>query len=340
MSPPDLRQTQIFMTLAGLAYGKPSELPRYLAADKLTAGDLEPAFIPTEPTPPDNFAFLVRAKATGGYILAIRGTYPNPLSSAYWDDGDEDTPFGTLQPWPGAEARGAKVSAGTWRGFNNVLALSDGAATLAQTLLALPQGASLAVAGHSLGGTLAPVVALWLSERRADVDLLVAPFAGMTPGNLAFKSLFGIGAPLQDRVFRTNNSLDTVGYGWDRTLSTWSFYQPHPRGGVLVQALLLFTAIRLWFYGFAAIGFEKKLPGQVNPPATKSELIAYVIENLEQHLPATYLKLLGAPPLPFDVGFGSVVTEDLTLTPATLAKRGRGRKVYYAEAAVMHRMGP
>ena len=40
------------------------------------------------------------------------------------------------------------------------------------------------------------------------------------------------------------------------------------------------------------------------------------------------------------VGFGSVVTEDLTLTPATLATRGRGRKVYYAEAAVMHRMGP
>jgi hypothetical protein len=213
----------------GRASGAPAQLPRYLSQDTLTAGDLDPVWIPQEASPPDNFAYLVKSRATGAYTLAIRGTYPNPLSSAYWDDGNEDTPFGQMQTWPGAEGIGAKISAGSWRGFQNLMALTDGTRTLESVLGGLAPDAKLGVTGHSLGGTLSPVVALWLNERRKDIDLVVVPFAGMTPGNLAFRSLFGIGAPLQGRVFRYNNTLDTVGYGWDRVLATWSFYRPRRR---------------------------------------------------------------------------------------------------------------
>ena len=42
MSAPDLRQAQILMTLAGLAYGQRSELPRYLAEDALTTASQIP----------------------------------------------------------------------------------------------------------------------------------------------------------------------------------------------------------------------------------------------------------------------------------------------------------
>jgi len=136
MSAPDLRQAQILMTLAGLAYGQRSELPRYLAEDALTAGDFELVWTPDAAQSPDNFALLVKSKTTGGYALAIRGAYPNPLSSAYWTDGEEDSPFGTMQPWRGAEKIGAKVSAGTFRGFQTLVNLSDGTRTLASSLKA------------------------------------------------------------------------------------------------------------------------------------------------------------------------------------------------------------
>lgn len=58
------------------------------------------------------------------------------------------------------------------------------------------------------------------------------------------------------------------------------------------------------------------------PPTISSELVAYVIENLHQHMPDTYLALLGAPALPFRIGFGPyVVKASASASPETLVRQ-------------------
>jgi hypothetical protein len=108
--------------------------------------------------------------------------------------------------------------------------------------------------------------------------------------------------PLGGRVWRYNNTLDSVGYGWDNVLATRNFYEPVPRGGILVEAAIVSMAVKLRSYGYTAIGNEVKLLGKVSASPIALEVAAYLLENLHQHLPDTYLGLLNAPPLPFTIG--------------------------------------
>jgi len=317
----------VLMTLAGIAYGKPTAIPHYLASDPLTAGDWSIVWIADDLAVPVNFAFIARSARTGAYAIAIRGTYPNPFSSAYWDDADQDSPTGPMQPWPSAATSGAKVAGGTWTGFQSVLGLMGAGQSFAQAVAALPATATVHVTGHSLGGTLAPVIALRMSEQADCPVPSVYAFAGMTPGNGAFAALFGAGTPLDGRVWRYNNTLDTVGYGWDRVLDTRRFYQPAPSGGVLVEGAIVAMALRLMPYGYTGFGTIVDLPGVLRTPVIDCEFVAYLLENLHQHLPDTYLALLGAPPLPFSISFGSVVAPRDPSAPVGV---GRSVPVYYS----------
>ncbi|MBY0298571.1 MAG: lipase [Methylobacterium sp.] len=298
----------VLMTLAGIAYGAPSSIGRYLGEAAPTAG-WTLAWLADPADPPVNFAYIARDGGTGACVLAIRGTYPNPFSPAYWQDGAQDSPFGDMADWP--RAPGAAIWAGTAQGLANLVALRNAeGVTLAAAVAALPPEAALTVTGHSLGGTLAPVLALHLAEAEPDRCLGAVSFAGMTPGNQPFADLFGPGSRLEGRLRRVYNTLDTVAYGWDRVLATRDFYQPAPQGGLAVEALLVATAARLALggYGYAPVGPAVPLPGVLlREPVIPCDLVAYVFETLHQHMPDTYLALLGAPPLPFSIVFGSAV---------------------------------
>ncbi len=305
---------KVMMTMAGLAYGDPAMLRQYLNDDELTHGGWQPHWIAEKLADPVAFAFLARHRDTGAYVLAIRGTYPNPFNRAYWDDGNLDNPFGPMQVWPGEAGGAAKVSRGTWSAFQALLSLKREPApagapqtTLEQELLGLPPGTVLSVAGHSLGGTLAPVIALWLSERSASIAVTVYAFAGMTPGNGQFARLCGPGTRLANRVFRYNNTLDTVPYGWDRVWQTHAFYSPKPKGGLAVELIVGLMKLLLIPKDFTAIGDEIAIEGKLYPTAVDHGLIAYLLENLTQHLPSTYLELMKAPPLPFTMEFVTLV---------------------------------
>src|SRR5207253_5383677 len=87
----------------------------------------------------------------------------------------------------------------------------------------LPAGAiELNVTGHSLGGALAPTLALWLKDIQwswntaGNVQISAMPSAGPSAGNSAFSHY-------SDRTLATTrfvNSLDVVPHAWnERTLS-------------------------------------------------------------------------------------------------------------------------
>ncbi len=297
------------MTLAGIAYGAPGDIATYLGEAAPTKSDWSLVWLAAPPDPPVNFAYLARSARTGDCVLAIRGTYPDPFSPAYWDDGAQDSPFGAMVDWPGAP--GPRISAGTSLGISNLLTLTDaGGITLVAAVAALQPDNALTVTGHSLGGTLAPVMALHLAGVFPQARITAVSFAGMTPGNGAFAALFDAGTLLAAPVRRVFNTLDSVSYGWNKVDATIDFYQPAPRGGPLVAAMLLATAARLALegYDYAPVGIDVPLTGSVAPVTIPCDLVAFVFETLHQHMPDTYLGLLGAPPLPFHILFGTIVT--------------------------------
>lgn len=304
---------QEMMTLAGIAYGRPANIPGYLADDTLaTRGRWAVHWMPADVDIPVNFAFLARNARDGSFAVVIRGTYPNPLNPAYWEDAGQDSPFGTMVAWPYPADANALVSKGTWAAFQSVTGLMDtGGGSFVDAVAALPAGAKLFVTGHSLGGTLAPVVAQWARGLTSRPEVCVYTFAGMTPGNAAFADLVG-GA-----TRRYYNDLDSVPYGWDAVLQTRDFYQPAPKGGTLYQDAIDDMARKLADYPFAAVGTPIRLAGTVDPPRIDIPFVSFLIENLRQHLPDTYLTLLGAPLLPFTIGFGATVAETTGSAAAT-----------------------
>jgi len=146
---------------------------------------------------PDNIMYVAQQAGTSNYVIGIAGTnFANTFDFVYEDLGV----LGTV-PWMllGAPA-GAAISDGTYLGLANLLNTPASAETLQagvkiQDFLAAEskKGAlNLAVAGHSLGGALAPTLALYLQnvsllwDASKKSTVMTMPVAGPTPGNKIF----------------------------------------------------------------------------------------------------------------------------------------------------------
>jgi len=99
--------------------------------------------------------------------------------------------------------------------------------TLQQFLESCPaENATVIIAGHSLGGALAPTVALWLHQAGAlarFIHAFVYPTAGPSPGNGAFAARFSaafppvgpLAKPYQVWNRDVSNTLDVVPHAWN-----------------------------------------------------------------------------------------------------------------------------
>lgn len=148
----------------------------------------------------DNMMYVVRLIGATGiqqYAVAIRGTNP----PAVLDWLVEDLIVAKTAAWPGAD--GARTSLSTRIALDILLLLTDpdSGQTVVEFLTSAMTGpaasqASVCCTGHSLGGTLAQVLSLWLrdNQSRWDPDALATVttinFAGPTAGNAAFAAHF------------------------------------------------------------------------------------------------------------------------------------------------------
>ena len=145
----------------------------------------------------DNLMFVAQNQSDlTQFAVAVRGTN----GSADLDWLMEDFDIFDLMNWPPGTTptpTGPRISESTSIGLQVLLGMEGSTANGSQSLLAFlksqtTKAINVCVTGHSLGGCLAPTLALYLKEQRAawdvsgDSNVSTITFAGPTPGNSAF----------------------------------------------------------------------------------------------------------------------------------------------------------
>jgi triacylglycerol lipase len=216
----------------------------------------------------ENMMFVVQSQSDPSrYVIAIRGT--NPVSLTTWIVEDFNVMMQT--PWPygvNTEGRAPKVSLGTARGLQALQEMIPqrkipGAGLTLYEFIAKQVAAqsekrlTFSVTGHSLGGALAPTLALWLADTRKTSDnpdsppwdpngnaaIEVYSFAGPSPGNADFANYYN--SKLKETTRRVWNRLDVVPHGWTKAALARlpELYAPHIAPDIVMRLILRLT---LW----------------------------------------------------------------------------------------------
>lgn len=159
---------------------------------------------------------VARKLGTHDYVVVARGT--NPLSWDSWKLEDFDVCEKTA--WdPGAPSKGS-ISHATATALAIHLGLSDGGVPLLRFLQGIAADdpeATIEFAGHSLGGCMAPILALKFRES-SSIDpsrLGVYAYAGPTPGDRAFAAYIKSALDGFGLVSFVRDSGDVVPHAWN-----------------------------------------------------------------------------------------------------------------------------
>ena len=228
----------------------------------------------------DNMMYVVRDSANPAHLaIVVRGTNPKALDDWLAEDFDVDVQVA----WEyGTPPSGAKISKGTSEGLLHLQTMTPaGGPGQGQTLGAFLTAQSKAypslqldVTGHSLGGALAPTLALWLADTQADwgsgsVQIQVYPLAGPTAGNLDFATYYD--SRLGPRTDRLHNPYDIVPLAWNvETLGTMAdLYEPVAHADDILRGLIDHLRDLVKDKGYSQIKPDAPpLPGAVNPADT------------------------------------------------------------------------
>lgn len=154
------------------------------------------------------------AKKDDTFFVGIAGT--NPISWFGW--GTEDFSVNSVVPWDANNPQFGNISYGTSVGLSKLSGLTFEGTTLLQFLKENASSSDIVFGGHSLGGTLSPVVGLQAHEAKVTTGkIMVYAFAGASPGDGQFYAHFQKSISAGSFEYQAhNNKLDIVPHGWDQ----------------------------------------------------------------------------------------------------------------------------
>ena len=305
---PRLELAGVAMTLSGLAYAFPEDLPKHLARPGLaTRGEWRATWVPEERE--GFFGYVAASRNPGLYAVAVRGTNPslttgflrNLLTNVAVDEADD---------WEQeAAAAGARIARGARRGLDVLTTITDrGETLLAHLRRTVPEGATVVVTGHSLGGCLAAVLAMYLA-REGGGRFRVKPitFAAPTAGDRGFAELYQKTFTDAERYY---NRLDLVPRAWHGLEELGELFPaPGPRCPADFRVFARLAGGRVGRHAYTQPGPGTPLgdetvryPRRGGPLGSLGRLFrakVFYLEALHHHMPNTYLQHLGAPKLPF-----------------------------------------
>ncbi len=253
-----------------------------------------------------NTMYIAANSESKQIVAAIAGTDPKSVQ----DWITEDFEVFTEKPWSDfVPGQNAKISKATYDGltiltrftseaFDPVTGASVGTLSASDYLQNhTPDGWSITVSGHSLGGALAPSLGLYMYQnwglKNPNVTFNVNIAAGPTPGNKDFFDAYSA-TPLNTNTIRLWNTNDIVPHAWNDLSGTLDLYSningPACQVKVIIEALIV--AMRAYTY--------TPLPGGVSfssglfkVDSSKSNFDQYLSEVGCQHVASypTYYQL-------------------------------------------------
>jgi hypothetical protein len=200
----------------------------------------------------DNMMYAVRHSANPAHLaIVVRGTNPPALLDWLVEDFDVSDQV----TWEyGDPPSGAKISKGTSEGLLHLQTMTPAGAPQQTLIDFLREQAKtypalqIDVTGHSLGGALSPVLALWLADTEREWNqnwspsqgtrFAVYPLAGPTPGNSEFAVYYD--ASIGPSTDRMHNPYDIVPLAWNvETLATMAdLYEPVAHADAILRGLI------------------------------------------------------------------------------------------------------
>jgi hypothetical protein len=254
----------------------------------------------------DSTMYVAKQEATSEspakLVLAIAGT--NGLSIFGWVVLDlwvsQQAPWNLFKPDQG------KLSMGSYTGFNILRSMKPGpdAISPGKTIKEFmteeaTNPVAVTVTGHSLGGALAPPLALWLYEEQKEWDpagtatLDVMPSAGPTSGNGDWASYYD--SCLGDKTNRIWNSKDIVPHAWSMLDGLAEIYAPEIPADSWIETFINAAKYLARNGDYTQINTSNEFQGTVQKAIIISKLpdfANYLTQALYQHT-FGYVKLLG-----------------------------------------------
>lgn len=174
----------------------------------------------------DSLVYIVKSnEKEESYTVVVRGTNPLSVGSWVFQDFQVHRLIDWTQAVHGSKAAGAQISQAAYDSLLMHLQLKDKTKiTLRNFLLNLAKKTgkvTIDCTGHSLGGLIAPALALWLHDTllqnefdstRADVTINAYGFAGPTAGNSIFSDYTQSSL---NECIRYANPLDIAVHAWN-----------------------------------------------------------------------------------------------------------------------------
>lgn len=172
-----------------------------------------------------NTMFVAQNTTTKEYVVSIAGTNP----SSFFDWLLEDALVGKKVYWNLLDHSCGCVSAGTDFGLTALKLMKYNGQSVFNYLQSV-NAKNITVTGHSLGGALSPVMALFLSNNLKGANVSCRPTAGATPGDSDFATYWnGSVVGKNANTVRVWNAIDVVpnAYEWDTMQNIPDLYLPN-----------------------------------------------------------------------------------------------------------------